>query len=180
VAFWLIHVLPERFADKRHHVQAAAIKTRSLLSLVFAGLLWPIAWQWAFTRTVAYKVAYATDKHEDLGESAKAGGLLQGELDHLRAELDALAAKSAPPPNETAPRRSRTQPRDAGTRFAGGRQQGATKFLLRHGLVLRPADFPADHVAGVEHLSQVTALVIPIDELVARILTPQRDRAAMR
>jgi CBS domain containing-hemolysin-like protein len=101
--FWLVHVLPERFAEQRHHPQAQAIQVLCLLSLVFGGLLWPIAWLWAFTRPVAYKVAYGTDKHEEwhevAGEKAKAGELLQEELDHLRHELDAMAAKGSLPPN---------------------------------------------------------------------------------
>jgi len=101
VVFWLVHVLPERFAEQRHHPQAAAIQVLCLLSLVFGGLLWPIAWLWAFTRPVAYKVAYGTDKHEDwhdeMGEKARAGELLQDELAHLRSELDAMAARGALP-----------------------------------------------------------------------------------
>ena len=96
VVFWLVHVLPERFAEKRHHPQTQAITVLCLLSLVFGGLLWPIAWLWAFTRPVAYKMAYGTDKHEDwheeMGERAKAGELLHEELEHLRTELDAMAA----------------------------------------------------------------------------------------
>jgi CBS domain containing-hemolysin-like protein len=103
VVFWLVHVLPERFAEKRHHPQTEAITTLCLLSLVFGGLLWPIAWLWAFTRPVAYRVAYGTDKHEDwheaMGEKARAGELLQDELNHLRTELDQMAARGALPPN---------------------------------------------------------------------------------
>lgn len=102
VVFWLVHVLPERFAEQRHHPQAAAIQVLCLLSLVFGGLLWPIAWLWAFTRPVAYKIAYGTDKHEEwheeMGEKAKAGELLESELEHLRHELDAMAARGALPP----------------------------------------------------------------------------------
>jgi CBS domain containing-hemolysin-like protein len=103
VVFWLVHVMPERLAEKRHHPQAAAIQTLCLLSLVFGGLLWPIAWLWAFTRPVGYKVAYGTDKHEEwhetMGEKARAGELLPLELAHLRSELDAMAAKGALPAN---------------------------------------------------------------------------------
>lgn len=103
VVFWLVHVLPERIAEKRHHPQTEAITTLCLLSLVFGGLLWPIAWLWAFTKPVAYRVAYGTDKreewHEAMGEKAKAGELLQDELDHLRTELDQMAARGALPPN---------------------------------------------------------------------------------
>ncbi len=103
VVFWLVHVLPERFAEKRHHPQTEAITVLCLLSLAFGGLLWPLAWLWAFTRPVAYKVAYGTDKHEDwheeMGEKAKAGELLHEELEHLRSELDAMAARGALPAN---------------------------------------------------------------------------------
>jgi CBS domain containing-hemolysin-like protein len=103
VVFWLVHVLPERFAEQRHHPQAAAIQVLCLLSLVFGGLLWPIAWLWAFTKPVAYRVAYGTDKGEEYfeatGDKAREGELLQEELEHLRTELDAMAARGALPPN---------------------------------------------------------------------------------
>jgi CBS domain containing-hemolysin-like protein len=59
--FLMIHVIPEKIAEKRHHPQAAAIKTLCLLSLVFGGLLWPLAWLWAFSKPVLYKMAYGTD-----------------------------------------------------------------------------------------------------------------------
>jgi hypothetical protein len=103
VVFWMVHVLPERFAEKRHHPQTAAIQTLCLLSLAFGGILWPLAWLWAFTKPVAYRVAYGTDKseewHETMGEKARAGELLEDELEHLRKELDAMAARGALPPN---------------------------------------------------------------------------------
>jgi hypothetical protein len=103
VVFWMVHVLPERFAEKRHHPQTHAITTLCLLSLVFGGLLWPIAWLWAFTKPVAYKAAYGTDKneqwHEEMAEKAKAGELRHDELEYLRADLDTMAAKGALPPN---------------------------------------------------------------------------------
>ena len=97
VLFWLLHVLPEKIAEKRHHPQKDAIHTLCLLSLLFGGLLWPIAWLWAYTKPVAYRVAYGTEKHDDyyheVGEKALAGELLEHELAHLREELDAMAAK---------------------------------------------------------------------------------------
>ena len=65
VLFWMVHVLPEKIAHKRHHPQLEAIKTLCLLSLVFGGLLWPIAWLWAYTKPVGYKLAFGTDKHPD-------------------------------------------------------------------------------------------------------------------
>ena len=95
--FWLVHVLPEKIAHKRHHPQKDAIHTLCLLSLAFGGLLWPIAWLWAYTKPVGYRLAYGTEKHEDhyheLGERARAGELPEHELSHLREELDAMAAK---------------------------------------------------------------------------------------
>jgi hypothetical protein len=103
VVFWLVHVLPERFAEKRHHPQTDAITTLCLLSLLFGGLLWPIAWLWAFTKPVLHKAAYGTDVHTDwhetMGEKARAGELLEDQLAHLRAELDAMAARGALPAN---------------------------------------------------------------------------------
>jgi len=59
--FLLIHILPEKIAEKKGHPQAGAIKTLCLLSLVFGGLLWPLAWLWAYTKPVLYKMAYGTD-----------------------------------------------------------------------------------------------------------------------
>jgi hypothetical protein len=95
VLFWMVHVLPEKIAHKKHHPQTDAIKTLCLLSLVFGGLLWPIAWLWAYTKPTLYRAAYGTEKHDDYfrheGEKALAGKLDQFELDHLREELDAMA-----------------------------------------------------------------------------------------
>src|SRR5690349_24649151 len=50
--FWIVHILPEQIAEKRHHPQAPAIKTLCLLSLVFGGMLWPFAWLWAYSKPV--------------------------------------------------------------------------------------------------------------------------------
>ncbi len=97
ILFWMVHVLPEKIAHKRHHPQRDAIHTLCLLSLVFGGLLWPFAWLWAYVRPVGYRMAYGTDKHEDyfheMGEKAETGTLLEHELAHLREELDAMDAK---------------------------------------------------------------------------------------
>jgi CBS domain containing-hemolysin-like protein len=102
VLFWIVHVLPEKIAEKRHHPQTAAITTLCLLSLVFGGLLWPLAWLWAFTKPVAYRVAYGTDKHDDyfdeMAEKHRSGTLLREEARHLREELEAMEARGALPP----------------------------------------------------------------------------------
>jgi hypothetical protein len=99
VLFWMVHVLPEKIAHKRHHPQTDAIKTLCLLSLVFGGLLWPLAWLWAYVKPVAYRAAYGTEKHDDyfhhMGEKAMAGELDQFELDHLREELDSMGDKGS-------------------------------------------------------------------------------------
>jgi CBS domain containing-hemolysin-like protein len=63
--FLFIHILPEKLAEKRRHPQLAAIKTLCFLSLAFGGLLWPLAWLWAFTKPVLYRQAYGTDKSEE-------------------------------------------------------------------------------------------------------------------
>ena len=60
--FWMVHILPEKIAHQRHHPQFEAIRTLCLLSLVFGGLLWPIAWLWAYSKPVMHKIAYGTDK----------------------------------------------------------------------------------------------------------------------
>lgn len=61
-AFLMVHILPEKIAEKKQHPQAQAIKTLCLLSLIFGGLLWPLAWLWAYSKPVLYKLAYGTDK----------------------------------------------------------------------------------------------------------------------
>jgi hypothetical protein len=59
--FWMVHVLPEKIAHKRNHPQFEGIRTLCLLSLLFGGLLWPLAWLWAYSKPVFYKMAYGTD-----------------------------------------------------------------------------------------------------------------------
>ena len=71
--FWMVHILPEKIAERRGHPQADAIKTLCLLSLVFGGLLWPLAWLWAYSKPVMYKMAYGTDQIEHKAPPADAG-----------------------------------------------------------------------------------------------------------
>jgi len=71
VVFWLVHILPEKIAEKRKHPQTAAIQTLCLLSLFFGGLLWPLAWLWAYSKPVLYKIAYGTDVDENVGHAKK-------------------------------------------------------------------------------------------------------------
>jgi hypothetical protein len=116
--FWMVHILPEKIAHKRHHPQFEAIRTLCLLSLVFGGLLWPIAWIWAYTKPVIHKIAYGTDTaaHDvdekgdawDKGEHPapatalhdrlarlEAQGVPAAELTAIRADIEALEARVA-------------------------------------------------------------------------------------
>jgi heme/copper-type cytochrome/quinol oxidase subunit 2 len=114
VLFWMVHILPEKIAHQRHHPQFEAIRTLCLLSLAFGGLLWPLAWLWAYSKPVMYKMAYGTDMHPDAIEAgghrphdaavsnASLGGRLArleergipaAELKTLRSDLEALEAR---------------------------------------------------------------------------------------
>lgn len=101
--FWLVHILPEKFAHKRNHPQAQAIQVLCLLSLLFGGLLWPIAMLWAFTKPVLYRLAYGTDQGtahgvEPAGEDAMSEAAMRLEVSKLKADLDRLAASPSAPP----------------------------------------------------------------------------------
>ena len=102
VLFWIVHVLPEKIAHKRHHPQTEAITTLCLLSLVFGGLLWPLAWIWAYTKPIGYRLAYGTDRHpeyfDEMALKHREGKLLGEEVLHLREELEAMEARGALPP----------------------------------------------------------------------------------
>ncbi len=112
--FWIVHVMPEKIAHKRHHPQRDGIQTLCLLSLVFGGLLWPLAWLWAYTKPVGYRVAYGTDKHSDyfheMAAKFHAGQLSPAEIGHLRDELDAMAQAGALSPALRALRESLDRP----------------------------------------------------------------------
>ena len=120
--FWMVHILPEKIAHKRHHPQFEAIRTVCLLSLVFGGMLWPIAWIWAYTKPVVHKIAYGTDtaSHEvdEKGDAwdedekptpkpppappglhdrlarLEAAGVPPDELKAIRADIEALEARA--------------------------------------------------------------------------------------
>ena len=100
--FWLVHILPEKVAEKRRHPQAKAIQVLCLLSLVFGGLLWPLAWLWAYSKPVMYKMAYGTDVgDEHHGQTAEASTSISGseaaraEIEQLRARLATLEAQAS-------------------------------------------------------------------------------------
>jgi hypothetical protein len=95
VLFWLVHILPEKIAHQRHHPQFEAIRTLCLLSLVFGGLLWPIAWLWAYTKPVGYKLAFGTDKHPDYYKEHGLPDPADAAID-MRQRVDALAKRGVP------------------------------------------------------------------------------------
>jgi len=94
VAFWLVHILPEKIAEKKRHPQAKAIQCLCLLSLCFGGLLWPIAWLWAYTKPVLHKMAYGTDVDESHGHVREEVIEEQKEIEKLRARVAELEAKT--------------------------------------------------------------------------------------
>ena len=102
VLFWLVHILPEKIAEKRNHPQAQAIQVLCLLSLVFGGLLWPLAWLWAYTKPVLYKMAYGTDEageHHDAlaGKGGEAPERMRQDVARLRGDLEQLMARGGAP-----------------------------------------------------------------------------------
>ena len=90
--FLLLHILPEKVAEKRGHPQLGAIKCICLLSLFFGGLLWPIAWIWAYTKPVLHKMAYGTDVDHSHGHPG-GGKSATSEVEQLRARVAELEAE---------------------------------------------------------------------------------------
>ena len=92
VAFLAVHIIPEKIAEKRHHPQLGAIKCLCFLSLVFGGLLWPLAWLWAYSKPVFHKMAYGTDvdKSHEKPDGKKSA---ISELEQLRARVAELEAE---------------------------------------------------------------------------------------
>ena len=91
-AFLLVHILPEKIAEKKRHPQTKAIQCLCLLSLCFGGLLWPLAWLWAYTKPVLHKMAYGTDVDESVGHGAHPVDEAT-ELANLRARVVELETK---------------------------------------------------------------------------------------
>ena len=92
VVFLLVHILPEKVAEKRRHPQLGAIKCLCFLSLCFGGLLWPIAWLWAYSKPVLHKMAYGTDVDDSHGKPPGKESAIS-ELEQLRARIAELEAE---------------------------------------------------------------------------------------
>lgn len=100
--FWLVHVLPEKIAHKNHHPQTKAIQVLCLLSLVFGGMLWPLAWLWAYTKPVLHKMAYGTDKADEYYEqlATRDGAqaeVLRDDIARLRKDFERLLEQGGAP-----------------------------------------------------------------------------------
>ena len=95
--FWYVHILPEVIAEKRHHPQKDSIKVLCILSLFFGGMLWPFAWLWAYTKPLAYRAVYGSEKHDDyylaMGEKARLGTITLAELSQIREELAMMQSR---------------------------------------------------------------------------------------
>jgi len=110
--FWLVHILPEKIAEKKKHPQTGAIQVLCLLSLVFGGLLWPLAWLWAYSKPVFYKMAYGTDQGEhgpaEHAEPPAEVATRHGEEEDVKilrariSDLEAKLARTAAPQGEKA------------------------------------------------------------------------------
>ena len=90
--FWLVHILPEKIAHKRKHPQTRLVQCLCLMSLVFGGILWPLAWILAYSKPVLHKLAYGTDVDESLAhdDHGDAETKETGEVERLRARVAQL------------------------------------------------------------------------------------------
>jgi Mg2+/Co2+ transporter CorB len=93
VLFWLVHILPEKIAHKRKHPQTRLVQCLCLMSLVFGGILWPLAWILAYSKPVLHKLAYGTDVDESLAHDnhhGEAKAEETTEVEQLRARIAQL------------------------------------------------------------------------------------------
>jgi hypothetical protein len=93
--FWFLHIWPERVAEEKHHPQAAAIQALCLMSLVFGGLLWPLAMLWAYMKPMEFRLARDDDDHPGAPETVKrlpasAPRADEAEVISLRQQVTAL------------------------------------------------------------------------------------------
>ena len=94
--FWILHIWPERVAEQKHHPQAPAIQALCLMSLVFGGLLWPLAMLWAYMKPMEFKLARDDDDDRPIEPGAKvkrtpvAAHATETEVMSLREQVAAL------------------------------------------------------------------------------------------
>ena len=92
VLFWLVHILPEKIAHKRKHPQTRLVQCLCLMSLVFGGILWPLAWILAYSKPVLHKLAYGSDVDESLAHDDHGEATVKetSEVETLRARVAQL------------------------------------------------------------------------------------------
>ena len=105
--FWLLHIWPERVAEQKHHPQASAIQALCLMSLVFCGLLWPLAMLWAYMKPMEFKLAREEDDGRPIPPDATVRRTpvaaetevvsLREQVAALHKRIDAIDARRAPP-----------------------------------------------------------------------------------
>jgi CBS domain containing-hemolysin-like protein len=93
--FWMLHILPEKIAHKRKHPQTRLIQCLCLMSLVFGGILWPLAWILAYSKPVLHKLAYGTDVDESLAHEEAEIEEVESDVAKLRARIAELEARSS-------------------------------------------------------------------------------------
>lgn len=69
IAYWQIHYLPSKIAEKRQHPQKEAIHAMCMVSRFSGGLFWPIAFVWAHLRPTI--VPLSKDQVQSLAEAEK-------------------------------------------------------------------------------------------------------------
>jgi hypothetical protein len=69
IAYWQIHYLPSKIAEKRQHPQNEAIHAMCMVSRFSGGLFWPIAFVWAHLKPTI--VPLSKDQVQSLAEAEK-------------------------------------------------------------------------------------------------------------
>ena len=77
IAYWQIHYLPSKIAEKRQHPQKEAIHAMCMVSRFSGGIFWPIAFVWAHLKPAIVPLskeqvhALAEAEKKSLANSAK-------------------------------------------------------------------------------------------------------------
>ncbi|MEN9929820.1 MAG: hypothetical protein RL604_67 [Pseudomonadota bacterium] len=69
IAYWQIHYLPSKIAEKRQHPQKEAIHAMCMVSRFSGGLFWPVAFVWAHLKPTI--VPLSKDQVQSLAEAEK-------------------------------------------------------------------------------------------------------------
>lgn len=69
IAYWQIHYLPSKIAEKRQHPQKEAIHAMCMVSRFSGGIFWPIAFVWAHLKPTI--VPLSKEQVQALAEAEK-------------------------------------------------------------------------------------------------------------